>query len=95
MVSNQTQNASQASEQRYLHLFENLPVCIFIVDLTVTPPVILQANKRTEVVFGYTEVALLVSDSRDLPERLPCAEVGFVRHLHSSAGRAAKFKVGR
>ena len=59
MVTDQTNSAIQAREQRYRHLFENLPVSIFIADLKVTPPVILQVNKRTEVVFGYTAVELV------------------------------------
>ncbi len=59
MVTNQSNSTNQASEQRYRHLFENLPICIFTADLTVTPPVILQVNKRTEVVFGYTAAELV------------------------------------
>jgi len=49
----------QASEQRYLHLFENMPICIFIADLTVTPVVILEVNRRTELVYGYTAAELI------------------------------------
>jgi len=39
---------AQAGEQRYRRLFENLPICIFIVDLTVASAAIpnIAENKR-------------------------------------------------
>ena len=40
-------------EQRYRHLFENMPIGIFVVDLTVSPAVILEANQRAGLVYGY------------------------------------------
>jgi PAS domain S-box-containing protein len=46
--------AIRASEQRYRHLFANLPICIFVADLTVVPTAIVEANRRAELVFGYT-----------------------------------------
>jgi PAS domain S-box-containing protein len=49
---------SQASEQRYRHLFEHAPICIFVADLTVTPVIILEANHRAELVYGYTTAEL-------------------------------------
>jgi PAS domain S-box-containing protein len=59
MVTDQTNSASQASEQRYRHLFENLPICIFVVDLSVIPAVILEVNRRAELVYGYTSAELV------------------------------------
>jgi PAS domain S-box-containing protein len=59
MLTNQADRASQAGEQRYSHLFEYMPICIFIADLTVTPPAILQVNRRTELVYGYTAAELV------------------------------------
>jgi len=59
MAIDPTNSAIQASEQRYRHLFENLPISIFFTDLTVTPPAILQVNKRTELVFGYPAAELV------------------------------------
>lgn len=59
MVTNQANSVSQAGEQRYRHLFENMPICIFIADLTVTPPIILEANRRAELVYGYTAAELV------------------------------------
>ncbi|HZY42312.1 MAG TPA: PAS domain S-box protein, partial [Anaerolineae bacterium] len=50
---------SQAGEQRYRHLFEHMPVCIFISDLTVTPATILEVNRRTELVYGYTAAEIV------------------------------------
>jgi two-component system sensor histidine kinase NreB len=59
MATNQADSATQASDRRYRHLFENMPICIFVADLTVTPPVILEVNHRTELVFGYTAAELV------------------------------------
>jgi PAS domain S-box-containing protein len=59
MVASQSDGVSQASEQRYRHLFKNLPICIFIVDLMVIPAVILEVNRQTELVYGYTASELI------------------------------------
>ena len=59
MVTNQFNSASQASEQRYRHLFVNMPICIFVVNLTVSPATILEVNKRTELVYGFTAAELV------------------------------------
>src|SRR5512136_3072924 len=59
MVTSQADSASQAGEQRYRHLFENMPICIFIADLTVTSATILEANRRAELVYGYTAAELV------------------------------------
>ncbi len=47
------------SQQRYRHLFENVPICIFVVDLAVSPAVILEANRRAELVYGYMPAELI------------------------------------
>lgn len=62
MVEDRTDRATQASEQRYRHLFEHAPICIFVIDLNAVPPTILEANRRTALVYGYT-VADLVGRS--------------------------------
>ena len=59
MVTSQTDSASQAGEQRYRHLFEHMPICIFVADLTVTPATILEVNRRAELVYGYTAAELV------------------------------------
>ena len=59
MVTNQPDNMRQASEQRYRHLFESVPLCILVADLTVTPATILEANRRAELDYGYTAAELL------------------------------------
>ena len=59
MVTHQSSRVSLASEQRYRHLFENMPVCIFVVDLAVTPAVILEVNRRAELVYGYQAAELV------------------------------------
>ena len=63
MATNQTISESQAGEQRYRHLFKHLPICIFIADLTVTPAVILEVNRQTELVYGYTTAELVGNPS--------------------------------
>jgi PAS domain S-box-containing protein len=59
MVTNQSNNASQASEQRYRHLFENAPICICVIDLSVSPVTILEVNRRAELVYGYRAAELV------------------------------------
>ena len=59
MSSNQTNSTNQANEQRYRHLFENVPICIFVVDLRATPAVILEMNRRAELVYGYAAAELI------------------------------------
>ncbi len=54
-----TDPAGRASEHRYRHLFEHMPICIFVADLTVTPAIILEANRRAELVYGYTAAELV------------------------------------
>jgi PAS domain S-box-containing protein len=53
MVTSQSDSASQAGEQRYRHLFEHAPICIFVIDLTSSPATILQVNRRAGLVYGY------------------------------------------
>jgi PAS domain S-box-containing protein len=50
---------NQAGEQRYRQLFINVPICLFVIDLTVTPAIILEANHHAELVYGYTTAELL------------------------------------
>lgn len=59
MISKQNISTIQASEQRYRHLFENLPICIFIIDLRVTPAIILDINRQAELVYGYSAAELV------------------------------------
>jgi len=58
MVTDRSENLRQAGEQRYRHLFESVPICIFVVDLAVTPATILEANRRAELVYGYPAAEL-------------------------------------
>jgi PAS domain S-box-containing protein len=59
METIQPDGMSPVGEQRYRHLFENLPVCILVADLTVTPATILEVNRRTELAYGYTAAELV------------------------------------
>ena len=53
-MTRQSESADRAAEGRYRHLFEHLPICIFIADLTMPLVTILEANQRAAVVYGYT-----------------------------------------
>jgi PAS domain S-box-containing protein len=53
-MTSQFDSADRAAEGRYRHLFEHMPICIFVADLTATTPTILDANRRAELVYGYT-----------------------------------------
>jgi PAS domain S-box-containing protein len=59
VATSQTDPANQAGERRYRHLFENMPICIFVADLNVTPATILQVNRRAELVYGYAAAELV------------------------------------
>ena len=59
MLTSESDGASQAGEQRYRRLFEHMPICIFVADLTVPPAIILEANRRAELVYGYTAAELV------------------------------------
>jgi len=50
---------SQSGEQRYRQLFEHMPICILVIDVTVTPAIILDVNRRAELVYGYTAAELV------------------------------------
>lgn len=54
MATTLSDGVSPIGEPRYRRLFEHLPVCILVADLTVTPAVILEANRRAELVYGCT-----------------------------------------
>ncbi|MBC8447959.1 MAG: PAS domain S-box protein [Chloroflexi bacterium] len=56
-VIEKRQRAAEAlreSQERFRNLFEHVPLCIFEVDLTQTPPTILQASRQAEQVYGWS-----------------------------------------
>jgi PAS domain S-box-containing protein len=59
MAAHPTDRANQPGEQRYRRLFEHIPICIFVVDLTDAQPTILEANRRAELLYGYTTDELI------------------------------------
>lgn len=42
------------SEERFRTLFENAPLCIFELDMTLTPPRIIRANRKSTSVYGWS-----------------------------------------
>lgn len=66
MLVDEAIRVSQAGEQRYCRLFENMPICIFVVDRTVTPAVILDINRQAELIYGYTVAELVGNPAIDL-----------------------------
>jgi PAS domain S-box-containing protein len=49
---------TQIGSQRYRNLLTDLPICIILVDVSVIPAVILEANRLTELVYGYSAAEL-------------------------------------
>jgi PAS domain S-box-containing protein len=66
MLMHQGNSGSQAGDQSYRHLLQHLPICIFVVDLTVTPAIILEVNRRIETVYGYKAVELIGNPAAQL-----------------------------
>ena len=81
-MTSQSDNGSQAGEQRYRHLFEQMPICIFVADLTVTPPILLEANRRAQLVYGYTAAELIGMPAAQLvPEEARLAVMTIVQQV--------------
>jgi len=59
MVTNPADSATQTGEQRYRHLFDHAPICIFVIDLTMSPVTILEVNRRAELIYGYPAAELV------------------------------------
>jgi PAS domain S-box-containing protein len=85
MMTNQidsTKAGIRASEQRYRHLFANVPICIFVADLTVVPATIVEANRRAELVFGYTAAEMTGMPAAQLvPEEAAPAILAIVQRV--------------
>ncbi|MGC1374637.1 MAG: PAS domain S-box protein, partial [Anaerolineales bacterium] len=73
-----TNSTSQFGEQRYRHLFKNLPICIFIVDLIVRPVIIIEVNRQTELVYGYTAIDLI---GKPVTQLVPEESQGFIQNI--------------
>jgi PAS domain S-box-containing protein len=82
MNPKQLGNDHQASEQRYRHLFENAPICIFVADLAVTPVIILECNRRAELVYGYSSGEMVGMTATELvPEETQAAVQNIVQRV--------------
>ncbi len=81
-MTSQSDTGSQAGEQRYRQLFEHMPICIFVADLTVTPPIFLEANRRAQLVYGYTAAELVGMPAAQLvPEEARLAVTTIVQQV--------------
>lgn len=58
-MTDRSDSAGQAGEKRYRHLFKHVPICIFVANLSESPPSIMEANRRAELVYGYTAAELV------------------------------------
>lgn len=82
MTTDRSNSAGQAGEQRYRHLFEHVPICFFVADLSETPPSIVEANRRAELVYGYTAAELAgMSANQLVPEDARPAVVTIVQQV--------------
>jgi PAS domain S-box-containing protein len=82
MNTSQSDHVSQAGERRYRHLFEHAPICIFVVDLSAASATILEANRRAELVYGYTAAELMgMSTAQLAPEDAGLAILGIVKQV--------------
>jgi len=82
MMTSQTEGVGHAGERRYRHLFEHVPICIFVTDLTVIPAIILEANQRAGLVYGYTAAELAGMPAAHLvPEEARAAVQDILRRV--------------
>jgi PAS domain S-box-containing protein len=75
---------TQIGSQRYHNLLKDLPICIILVDLSVIPAVILEANRMTELVYGYSAAELAGRPAAHLvaEESRECASQILLRVRH-------------
>ena len=78
MAASSKDSASLAGEHRHRHLFENLPICILVADLTVTPAVIVEVNGRAARLYGYAAAKLVGKPADQL---VPEESRGSVRNI--------------
>ena len=77
-----TEAGIRASEQRYRHLIQHVPICIFVADLTAASATIVEANRRAELVFGYTAVEMAGMPAAQLvPEEAAPAVLTIVQRV--------------
>ncbi len=93
MADNGAASASQTGEQRYRHLFEHVPICIFVLDLSVSPATILEANRRAQLVYGYTAAELVgtPASQRLVPEEAVPAILAIVQQVRQ--GQTVKAEI--
>ncbi len=58
-TTNSLSKRKPTGDQRYRHLFEHAPVCIFVIDLRANPITILEGNRRAELVYGYSAAEMM------------------------------------
>lgn len=53
-MKSQQNVANRRNELRYRHLFNYAPICIFVIDWSKKPAIIVEANQRAALVYGYS-----------------------------------------
>lgn len=82
MATDRSDSAGLAGKQRYRHLFEHVPICIFVADLAEVPPSIVEANRRAELVYGYSAAELVgMSAIQLVPEDARLAVLTIVQQV--------------
>lgn len=82
MTTDRPDSASQTGDQRYRYLFEHVPICVFVADLAGIPPSIVEANRRAELVYGYTAAEMVGMPATQLaPEDARLAVLAIVQQV--------------
>jgi PAS domain S-box-containing protein len=90
------EQALEKSEERFRNLFENAPLCVFEIDISQTPHAIVQSNRQTEEVYGWSSAEftalpvqeIFAADDKPDHRRLPNAiRKGDVTTLESTHQR--------
>ncbi len=82
MVATESERPIWRGEQTYRHLFEHIPICIFVADAKASPATIVEANRRAELVFGYSNAELVgMKASKLVPGEARLAVLTFLQQV--------------
>ena len=80
---------NQIDDQRYRHLFEHVPVCIFVIDVSTHHATILEVNRRTELVYGYSNSEMMGMPATQLTHKETVSVLQAMVH-HVQRGQIAR-----